>query len=245
MHKTFGYRACGLKRAGMALAVCACFCFPAAVCGASDVEVTGIVLEKNGESVAIVNGAVVKVGDKLGDIEIVAIGADAVTVREGGQNRVKKLEDAAAPAEDAAVHAPADVVAGVYGERDAIGPKAVASLTMSLFYDNGAVAGYIVFRDAKGEMRAVDFAEPAYADIHKLLSVDRGQARYSGQRDKRVDIGRIVPSDFKYFRTKDGQVLLAYVLKPFYYQLGASKRALVVFNWGRMQVQCEMGDVTQ
>ncbi len=222
-----------------------CFSFPAVACGASDVEVTGIVIEKNGAPVAIVNGEVVKAGDKIGDLEIVAIDGESVTVRENGQTWVKKLQDAAAPAEDTAVRTPADVVAGVYGERGAIGPDQVASLTMALFYDNGAVAGYVVFRDATGEMRAVDFAGPAYVDIHKFLSVDRGQARYAGQKDKRIDIGRIVPSDFKYFKTKDGHVLLAYILKPFGYQLDASNRALVVFRWGRMQVQCEMGEVAK
>ena len=239
-----------MKKTGVVWTACACFSFLSAAYGASDVEVTGIVLEKNGESVAIVNGEMVKVGDKVGDIEVVAIDSESVTVKQDGKSRVKKLAEAVADAEVpgadvAQVHTPANVVAGVYGEKGAIAPDAVASLTMSLFYDNGAVAGYIVFRDAKGEMRAVDFAEPAYVDIHKFLSVDRGQAHYAGQKDKRIDIGRIVPSDFKYFKTKDGQVLLAYILKPFDYQIDASKRALVVFSWGRMQVQCEMGDVTK
>lgn len=238
-----------MKMTGIVLAACACFSFLSAAYGAADVEVTGIVLEKNGESVAIVNGEMVKVGDKVGDIEVMAIDSESVTVKQDGKTWIKKLADAVpdaeAPGTDVAeVHTPANVVAGVYGEKGAIAPDAVASLTMSLFYDNGAVAGYIVFRDIKGEMRAVNFIEPAYVDIHKLLYIDRGQAHYSGEKE-RVNIGRIDISDFKYFKTRDGEVLLAYILKPFYYQLGTSKRALVVFNWGRMQVQCEMGDLSK
>lgn len=238
-----------MKMTGIVLAACACFSFLSAAYGAADVEVTGIVLEKNGESVAIVNGEMVKVGDKVGDIEVMAIDSESVTVKQDGKTWIKNLADAVPDAEVpgtdvAAVHTPANVVAGVYGEKGAIGPDAVASLTMSLFYDNGAIAGYIVFRDIKGEMRAVNFIEPAYVDIHKLLYIDRGQAHYSGEKE-RVSIGRIDISDFKYFKTRDGEVLLAYILKPFYYQLGTSKRALVVFNWGRMQVQCEMGDLSK
>lgn len=238
-----------MKMTGIVLAACACFSFLSAAYGASDVEVTGIVLEKNGESVAIVNGEMVKVGDKVGDIEVMAIDSESVTVKQDGKTWIKNLADAVVDAEVpgtdvAAVHTPANVVAGVYGEKGAIAPDAVASLTMSLFYDNGAIAGYIVFRDIKGEMRAVNFIEPAYVDIHKLLYIDRGQAHYSGEKE-RVSIGRIDISDFKYFKTRDGEVLLAYILKPFYYQLGTSKRALVVFNWGRMQVQCEMGDLSK
>lgn len=238
-----------MKKTGIVLAACACFSFLSAAYGASDVEVTGIVLEKNGESVAIVNGEMVKVGDKVGDIEVVAIDSESVTVKQDGKSWVKRLAEAVADAEApgtdvAEVHTPANVVAGVYGEKGAIAPDAVASLTMSLFYDNGAVAGYIVFRDIKGEMRAVNFIETAYVDIHKLLYIERGQAHYAGEK-QRINIGRIDTSDFKYFKTREDEVLLAYILKPFYYQLGKSKRALVVFNWGRMQVQCEMGDLSK
>jgi len=250
MRKTFGQETNGLKTRGIALAACLFFFFEGAACAASDVEVTGVVLEKNGEPVAIVNGEMVKVGDKVGSVEVVAIDGESVTMREDGKTRVMKIGEGApdvkTPGTDAAAaHAPAGAAEGIYGTRGAVTPDEVASLTMSLFYDAGAVAGYIVFRDIKGEMRAVNFIEPAYMDIHKLSYVDRSGAHYAGQRERRIPIGRIDTSDFKYFRTKDGEVLLAYVLKPFHYQLGTDKRALVVFNWGKLYVQCEMGDLTK
>ncbi|MDD5020395.1 MAG: hypothetical protein PHH75_05960 [Candidatus Omnitrophica bacterium] len=227
-------------------------CFYLLCCGAvysqSDVELTGIIIEKGREALALVNGEMVKAGDKIGDVEIVRIDRESVTFRQNGKEWARRIDEEGAlepelPGLDVTpVKEPAPAAEGIYGTQGAISPDEVASLTLALFNDGSTFDGYVVFTDRQGQMRAVNFIEPAYLDIHKLLYVENGKAHYSRQKE-RINLGRIDTSDFKYFRLRESDVILAYVLKPFYYEVKENEGALVVFKWGALEARVDVRNV--
>lgn len=227
---------------------CVYFSLLRAAYPASDVELTGIVIEKDSEPLALVNGEMVGVGGKVGDIEIVRIDKESVTFRQKDREWIKRMDERGVPEFEAPgldvtpLQVPAEAAAGMYGTEGTISPSEISSLTIVLFYDAGAISGYVVFCDAQGRMRAVDVREPAYLEVYKLLYVKNGRSYYSDKKT-RVDIGRIVPSDFKYFRIREGDVILAYIVGPFFYELKRKEKAIVVFNWGKIQAHGEISDL--
>ncbi len=69
------------------------FIFITIVLAQPDLRIEGIFIDKKKESSAIVNGAIVQKGDKIGEIEVMEIDEDSIKFRYGKEIFIKKLEE--------------------------------------------------------------------------------------------------------------------------------------------------------
>ena len=62
----------------------------------SDMDLEGVMLEKDGRNVAIINGTIIKVNEKVGLFTVISINADGVVLKKGQEKTVSlkiKKED--------------------------------------------------------------------------------------------------------------------------------------------------------
>ena len=62
----------------------------------SDMDLEGVMLEKDGRNVAIINGTIIKVNEKVGLFTVISINADGVVLKKGQEKTVslkRKKED--------------------------------------------------------------------------------------------------------------------------------------------------------
>ena len=57
-----------------------------------DIDLEGIIWDPQGGSVAMINGMILRRGDRIGDFEIVKIEKDRITLKSGSEQRLLKLE---------------------------------------------------------------------------------------------------------------------------------------------------------
>jgi len=108
-------------------------------------------------------------------------------------------------------------------------PENIASTTLKLFYDSGAINGYVIFRNSEGEMCAVQFIETAL-----LRNIN-----YSYKKN----LGLIDVKDFKLLELKNRDVILAYEIKPFIFDLRKDEKVTIFFEWGRITASCEVSNL--
>jgi hypothetical protein len=69
---------------------------------ADELELSGIMYEAAGQSAAVINGSLVKVGDKIGSAEVLEIGSSSVVVKDSGREIILSTEDPKKPKKDMA-----------------------------------------------------------------------------------------------------------------------------------------------
>lgn len=105
-------------------------------------------------------------------------------------------------------------------------PQQVTNVTLRLFYDAGAIHGYVIFRDYKSQMCAVKFLEPAV-----LIIYDK-----KGNQLWKKNLGLIdVDKNFKLLTLKNQDVILAYEIEPFVFNLEKDEEVTMFFEWGNLK----------
>ncbi len=196
-------------------------------------EVSGIVYEKGKEASAIVNGEVVRVGDKVGDAEVVTIEEGSVTFKTKDGVVLKSLGESVKPLPlvkkpAKKEHPKSDVTLDL--DKMKVNIDEVKAVTLGLGYYSGAITGYVIFRDIDAKSCVVDFIEPAFLDVYNA----------AGFCDHREVLGRIDKLDFRLIKLQNGDIVAGYPIKPFLYDLPKRAKAKVVFRWGRIEAS---GDV--
>lgn len=108
------------------------FILPAFAVEADDIIVSGVMYdESSAASRAIVNGAIVGVGDKIGDIEIVAIKSTGIVVKNGGQEQEVEINNLGALAPQSSAKAKSGFWAGLMEKISSLGRKKTASPSTS------------------------------------------------------------------------------------------------------------------
>ncbi len=67
--------------------------FGSGILSLEDVYLEGIVWDPNGESVAMINGMILRQGDRIGDLQILKIESDRVVLEADGEERSLLLQE--------------------------------------------------------------------------------------------------------------------------------------------------------
>ena len=57
-----------------------------------DIYLEGIIWDPQGDSIAMINGMILRRGDRIGDFEIIKIEKDRITLKSGNEQRLLKLD---------------------------------------------------------------------------------------------------------------------------------------------------------